>query len=160
MTIHKLTLLPDRVRSKIAPVETGCWLWSGATINTGYGSVYAGELSDAKSSVLAHRLVYELLVGEIPEGLEADHLCRVPLCVNPSHLELVTHAENVRRGDAPQAGGEYQLSKTHCPQGHEYSGDNLYVVPSSGHRHCRQCRQVAGRKYKMKKKRDAGFKKF
>lgn len=71
-----------------------CWLWLGY-VNTrrgGYGEVYVrGGMK------LAHRAVYELLVGPIPKGLEIDHLCRTRCCVNPNHLEPVTRAENMRR---------------------------------------------------------------
>lgn len=71
--------------------DTPCWVWSAARNAKGYGIVFGG---------LAHRRVYEERVGPIPLGLEPDHLCRVRACVNPSHLELVTHKENMRRGYA------------------------------------------------------------
>ena len=72
--------------------ENGCWLWTGrVNKSTGYGE---------QANDLAHRLFYESLVGEIPAGLELDHLCRVHRCVNPSHLEAVTHRVNVLRGVA------------------------------------------------------------
>ena len=70
----------------------GCWLWTGCTNRGGYGlTKFRGRTTGA------HRAVYRLLVGPIPEGLDLDHLCSVRLCVNPAHLEPVTHAENVRR---------------------------------------------------------------
>ncbi len=73
----------------------GCWIWIGAK-RGGYGRFkVAGQ-----KSVTAHRASYELHVGPIPEGMQLDHLCRNPACVNPSHLEPVSAAENVRRGDA------------------------------------------------------------
>jgi hypothetical protein len=68
-----------------------CWLWTAA--HHRYG-IFQPE----KGNQLAHRIAYEMLVGPVPEGLELDHLCRVTLCVNPAHLEPVTHRENVRRG--------------------------------------------------------------
>lgn len=76
--------------------ENGCWLWTGRVWgNSGYGSFKRnGRI------VSAHRAFYELHVGPIPPGMEIDHLCRVPLCVNPRHMEPVTHAENDRRGAA------------------------------------------------------------
>lgn len=46
---------------------------------------------------MAHRVAYELWVGPIPEGMELDHRCKVRACINPAHLEPVTHAENMRR---------------------------------------------------------------
>jgi hypothetical protein len=70
-----------------------CWRWTACTSN-GYG-----RFSVKRQPVLAHRFAYELLVGPIPEGLELDHLCRNRWCVNPDHLEPVTHDENVRRAN-------------------------------------------------------------
>ena len=72
---------------------TGCWIWQGSKISTGYGNLRIGD-----KNVLAHRYIYEMVNGKIPEDLELDHLCKTPLCVNPTHLETVTHAENCRRG--------------------------------------------------------------
>lgn len=70
-----------------------CWLWTGSGTPTGYGQI---GVNGRKQYV--HRYAYELLVGPIPEGLTIDHLCRNPPCVNPSHMEPVTQAENTRRG--------------------------------------------------------------
>jgi hypothetical protein len=67
---------------------------------------------------LAHRVIYEYLVGPIPDGLSIDHLCRVRHCVNPAHLEPVTHRENVLRGQAPTA---VNGRKTRCKRGHEFN---------------------------------------
>lgn len=113
--------------------RANCWLWHGAKMKDGYGNFKA-----AGRFVRAHRYAYELLVGPIPEGLVLDHLCRVPLCVNPSHLEPVTRRENVLRGETVAASN---AAKTHCKKGHPLSGDNLY---EHGHsRHCRVCRLAA-----------------
>lgn len=82
-----------------APFLGRCWLWTGAPTNQGYGHLKIRGLW-----VKAHRLAYEMLVGPVPDGLELDHLCRVRLCVRPSHLEPVTHAENVARAPSRRAG--------------------------------------------------------
>ena len=90
--------LPERFQAKIAPVWTRygiCWMWDGWNSGNGYGKVWwegKGEM--------AHRVVYELLVGPIPEGLILDHTCRNRGCCNPAHVEPVTTLVNTLRGDA------------------------------------------------------------
>lgn len=121
-------MLPERLEEKITKTN-GCWLWNAATNSKGYGVSW-----DGSRTVYAHRYVYELLKSEIPEGLHIDHLCRVVNCVNPDHLEPVTCKENVRRGDVSLR----HLSKTHCPKGHPYSGNNL-ITEKNGWRKCRVC---------------------
>ena len=111
-----------------------CWQWIGNIQTGGYGQTYI----DGKPR-LAHRVVWETLVGKIPENLELDHLCRNSACVNPDHLEPVTHRENVRRG---VAGGSANKAKTHCKHGHPFSGDNLIIEKRSSvfrRRRCRTC---------------------
>lgn len=90
MTVDEL---PRRVRSKFT-ITDGCWPWHAATFSNGYGEIWDPV---AGKNRLAHRRVYELLVGPIPEGLQLDHLCRTKACVNPAHLELVTSRENTIR---------------------------------------------------------------
>lgn len=74
----------------------GCWMWTGGSHPLGYGVIRRGGREEG--TVGAHRAAYELLVGGCPDGFELDHLCCNPPCVNPDHLEPVTHAENARRG--------------------------------------------------------------
>lgn len=128
---------------KWAPFLGPCWLWTGAV--TGGGG-YGHFRRDGVSSV-AHRTTYELLVGPIPVGLELDHLCRVRRCVNPAHLEPVTHLENVRRG----LGGQ-QPRRSHCIRGHEFTPDNTYVKPSTGKRSCRACRRIHRDEYEARRR--------
>jgi len=89
-------ILGHQFRSKkpewIVDQATGCWNWNRYRDRDGYGSTRTDG-----SLLLAHRAVYERLVGPIPEGLELDHLCFNTSCVNPAHLEPVTGAENLRR---------------------------------------------------------------
>lgn len=106
-----------------------CWRWIGAMGNHGYG-VYG------KPAILAHRWSYLLHVGVIPPWLTIDHLCRNRWCVHPNHLEPVTRAENVLRGESLPA---RNARKTHCPKGHPYDETNTYVNPNSGWRMCRTC---------------------
>lgn len=122
-----VTMLGHRVASRITFADDGCWLWNGAVQSRGYGSV-----GDGGRTHLAHRWVYERLVGPIPDGLTIDHLCRVKRCVNPDHLEPVTAAVNLRR---------WADGITHCPRGHAYDDVNTYVNPR-GERQCRACRPI------------------
>ena len=126
--------LPDRFWSKVRVLGNGCWEWNGAKTSRGYGCLRRqGRL------LYAHRVAREALVGPIPKGLESDHLCRNHACVHPLHIETVTHRVNLIRGSMPAVNRARQLAKTHCPQGHPYSGVNLYR--SNGKRHCRTCRR-------------------
>ena len=113
--------------------EDGCWIWTGIINGYGYGQVI-----DHGRRPMAHRKMYETLVGPIPEGLTLDHLCRVHACVNPGHLEPVTIRENTLRGNTTPAAN---AAKTHCLRGHPLAGDNLYRTPD-GRRQCRACWKI------------------
>jgi hypothetical protein len=142
MAIIQITDLPLDCQIKIYQEPTsGCWIWMGSIGPHGYarkrhpkpnptGNVYGNF----------HKRLYEITVGPVPDGLELDHVCRVRSCVNPNHLEPVTHAENMRRGERNQ----YSI-KTHCPAGHTYEGDNLKIVMKNGKptRHCRTCNRAS-----------------
>ncbi len=131
--------------------EDECWIWEGARKHNGYG-----RYAILGHSVPAHRLAYELFVGRIPAGMLIDHTCHNGsdcfhahdclhrACVNPLHLEPVTHGENVRRGMVSKVNGAINRAKTHCPKGHPYTGDNLYINPR-GSRNCRTCRREIAR---------------
>lgn len=83
----------DLLGHEISPEpNTGCWIWTGASTEKGYGLV-----TIAGRSFQTHRLGYELAKGKIPDALQIDHLCRMPSCVNPEHMEAVTAAENQKR---------------------------------------------------------------
>lgn len=110
-----------------------CWIWGGRFLGE-YGRFYD---KDTKIMIPAHRLTYEDAKGAVPDGLELDHLCFNPPCVNPDHLEAVTHYENMQR---------LKALKTHCPQGHEYSPENTYYYTYSKERWtgrmCRACDRI------------------
>lgn len=92
----------DRIRkSSIVDDETGCWRWIRYIEPLGYGRIKIG----GRRGVVryAHRISYEAFVGPVPEGMELDHICRNRRCVNPAHLEPVTHEENCRRAREAQA---------------------------------------------------------
>jgi hypothetical protein len=73
-----------------------CWPWRGYRRRGGYGLF---NVSRTRWAVAAHRFAYEDLIGPIPEGLDIDHLCRNPSCVNPWHMEPVPRAVNVARAN-------------------------------------------------------------
>jgi len=114
-----------------------CWPWRG-TINpvTGYGHAQIG-----RGNVTAHRLMYRMLVGPIPNGGQIDHLCRNRACVNPAHMEVVTNRENaLRRPDVIAA-----RKRARCPNGHELAPENIYVRPN-GAVQCRACKRDSVRR--------------
>ncbi len=122
----------ERFWEKIEPVPfSGCWIWVASLDGKGYGKINIGGVITA-----AHRFSYTHYIGIIPDGLELDHKCRVRSCVNPDHLEPVTHAENVLRGFGPSAAN---AKKTHCSRGHPYDEKNTYFWKTAGHRQCRVC---------------------
>jgi hypothetical protein len=128
---------------RITVDDAGCWLWNAALNHAGYGIV---SISGYRQMQLVHRVMYRQARGPIPLGLELDHLCRVRRCCNPAHLEAVTHAENVRRGQAGVVVAETNRRRgadvTHCPNGHEYTDANTYVYANKRGwqmRHCRTC---------------------
>ena len=121
-----------------------CWPWTGSVISTGYGN-----LSFDGRYQLAHRVSYQLTSGAVPAGLELDHLCRNPVCVNPAHLEAVTHRENIHRGVG--WGGRHARAAA-CPTGHPYDEANT-GVKKNGRRFCRACSRTRSSAYYHAKSR-------
>ena len=136
----RISNLPPRIAVRTTLVARGyktpCWVCDLSINQWGYARVRWPTGISGKRVV--HRVVYELFVGEVPEGMELDHLCRTTNCCRPSHLEAVSKATNVRRGNGPARAGERERAKTHCPAGHEYSVANTWVN-KRGHRACRRC---------------------
>jgi hypothetical protein len=114
-----------------------CWEWTAGKMKNGYALVMYPGLKNMRS---AHRLLFSWAVHPLPVGSangELDHRCNNRSCVNPVHLEFVSHAENVRRS---------QTRKTHCANGHPLTADNVYTPPRTRNRQCRTCRKNIGKK--------------
>jgi HNH endonuclease len=128
--------MPDRTVRFWTKVQRGgdddCWLWMASRGHHGYGRF---------DQLAAHRVAYELIIGPIPAGLVIDHLCRNPSCVNPAHLEPVTQRENMRRA---------RHALTHCPQGHPYTEDNVYMW--NDRRKCRICHREQSLRHSRKRR--------
>lgn len=122
-------------------VEDGdCWIYQGGTNSVGYGVI--GRGGKEGRHVYVHRSAYLFFIGEIPEGLVLDHLCRRRNCCNPWHLEPVTHRVNLLRGVGPSA---VAAKATECVNGHPFDEANTYRNPRTGHRACRACRNRVAR---------------
>lgn len=121
-----------RFERRIQPGPGGCWLWQGRLNHYGYGTFKP----TVEVTTYAHRWSYEYHVAAVPEGLELDHLCRVRNCVNPEHLEPVTHAENQRRMRRPT-----------CFHGHPMTPENTYIRRDGRGRQCRTCKRNRQREF-------------
>lgn len=137
----ELQQLADRINERID--RSGeCWLWTGYLSADGYGAISVGGKPTG-----AHRAAYETYTGPIPEGMEIDHLCRVRHCVNPAHLEAVTHKVNMQRRDYTP------VPKERCKNGHPFDEANTRV--SNGKRVCRACRREISRRHREKQAEQA-----
>ncbi len=141
--MHDLFELPETFTSddlggKPLLVNTGCWVWIGKRGSHGYGLA-------SNPTRPAHRVIYEMVSGQIPAGLQLDHLCRNRWCVNPSHLEPVTAKENLRRGMGSTGIG---FRSTTCIRGHAYKVKRH----KNGTRHCQVCNTLHARKRYLEKK--------
>ncbi len=151
--MHGTRTVSSRFAAKVdrSAGPTGCWPFTGSLTDAGYGSFWNGT-----RLVKAHRFAFAESAGREADG-DVDHTCHngsgcaggstCPhrACCNPAHLEDVTHAENVRRG---QAGKYPKRWKSVCPAGHPYAGENQYIDPK-GHQRCRTC---AHQRYLNRKK--------
>ena len=100
-TAKKRSGLPDRFWQKV--VESGgCWIWIAGKTRTGYGQ-FNYSVRGRKSSVRAHRHLYQRVVGEVDPGLVLDHVCHNRACVNPNHLRPITQKQNVENRSGPNS---------------------------------------------------------
>lgn len=118
-----------------------CWLWT-ASLNKGYGQFKWGS-----GMRMAYKVAYELLLGPVPAGLDLDHLCRVKECVNPVHLEPVTHRENILRGESTVA---ERARQTRCKRGHLFDKANT-SINRNGTRRCLTCARMHNRNDRLRR---------
>jgi hypothetical protein len=126
----------------------GCWSLRRKLSESGYALFTANGVT-----AYAHRTVYELVKGRIPDGRELDHVCRNRWCVNPDHLEPVQPRENIMRGEGICARNSW---KTHCANGHLLTVDNVIVKSKNNGRNlsrqCRTCRLAQDASYRERRR--------
>jgi hypothetical protein len=127
---------PPRFVEKIAVGLNGCWIWVGAKDHGGYGQFAVDRIPR-----FAHRHAWHLAGRALPDGMHLHHRCGTRTCVNPDHLELLTHRVHM---------GLHAAEITHCKHGHEFTPENTYVYPASGRRDCRKCRTAYRAKHRTK----------
>jgi hypothetical protein len=140
--------LSERLWSKVLVTENPmeCWPFTGKIMSkAGYGVIV-----NHGGTTRAHRVAYELSRGPIPAGLVLDHLCRNRACCNPSHLEPVTNAENVRRGVSVEATRAFFAAMTHCKRGHAFDAENTMHGKGRKRRICRECTRQATRDFRAR----------
>jgi hypothetical protein len=141
-------LLPENIKRRVAitpcpkPELGDCWLWTGCVRSE---DAPYGHITINKTARLVHRYVYQLLRSvTLTYDQTIDHLCRVKLCCNPEHLEVVSRGENVLRGIGISANN---ARKTHCVRNHPFSPENTYITPN-GRRQCRTCGIIIRQRFK------------
>jgi len=135
---HHLERLLSRVTKVQAGYDTECWDPGYARNNHGYCQIRCRPNPVSK---MAHRFAYEQMVAPIPSGLVLDHLCCNRWCCNPWHVEPVTQAVNVFRGES---WASKHRAQTHCKHGHEFTPENTYIGKLG--RACRTCGRIRAKK--------------
>ncbi len=140
------------------PGKGPCWEWiagKSSKRTTSGGTVYSyGTFFLEGRQRRAHCVSYEHYIGPVPEGLELDHLCEFKMCVNPLHLEAVTHKENVNRCGSlagTKASSAAAAAMTHCASGLHKWTEETTRTDKRGYRECRPCARKRNRSYRARK---------
>ena len=143
----KNTPIEEKIFQRVVcDIYTKCWVWIGTISEEGYGIIFLN-----KKNLRAHRVSYSIFKENIKEKMQINHACHNRSCVNPEHLEQVTHAKNGSREKA----NHYNARLTHCRRGHEFSKENTkFTMRPYGHngwamRECIQCRRMTIERYKL-----------
>lgn len=135
--MEDLTIYTKHLFNKYKEDSTGCWRWTAAKNNKGYGTVGHSFRGKTRHK-LAHRVMYATFYGPIPNGKVIDHVCNTPDCVNPKHLQCITQYENMAR--SLTAATAVNKRKKFCKNGHEYTPENTYNRQREGRKPERDCR--------------------
>lgn len=136
----------EEVACPVKGLDGPCHIFSGHKDRRGYGRMWSST-----GTSLVHKHVWEQLHGAVPEGLELDHQCMVKSCCNPQHLRAVTHKVNSTE-NVVGANWQLNLLKTHCPQGHPYSPDNIRIRHDKRCRECKICARINKQARKKRKR--------
>jgi hypothetical protein len=102
----------DRFWMKVEKTDS-CWNWTAGKNQQGYGTFFP----ERKTTIAAHKFIYQYTYGKLPDKIELDHLCKNRSCVRLEHLEPVTHGENVRRGLRTKKICQHGIGETNCYSG-------------------------------------------
>lgn len=148
---HGMSII-DRLMERTLVVDDpwSCWFWTGPPTSYGYGRLRVGD-----TMRVVHVLMYEEMVGPIPECWDVDHLCHNKaaalglcnehpcphqLCVRPDHLEAKPHGDNL--GASPLTQAAINKAKTECTRGHPFDEENTGYKKETGWRYCRECNRL------------------
>lgn len=134
--------IEERFWAKVHKTNT-CWIWTGWRQKSGHGNIFVGV---GLGKTGAHRISWIINKGPIPEGLFVCHICDIPWCVNPDHLFLGTHDDNMAdawaKGRLKLPDISKMVNRTQCPRGHPFDASNTYRFAGNNGRYCRECRRI------------------